>query len=172
MRPVTYIGLLVAVLVGSFRMTLWQIDTKPSSPGATDGRSDSDRLAGLQLSNYGDLTRLTDALGLKRSSQMKGNIDAISRTNDREVMISGWLADPEGDATPLSVVVFVSGSIAATTQTKGERPDVTHLLGLSFGSEKNVRFRSPFQLFERQSAGCRRIRKNKIYLPLISPSCP
>ena len=35
--------------------------------------------------------------------------------NDREVTIKGWLADPEGDATALTVLVFVGGKNMATS---------------------------------------------------------
>jgi hypothetical protein len=45
MQRATYIGVLVAVLFGSFLLTLSQIDTDSSSLHPTDGRSDSERLA-------------------------------------------------------------------------------------------------------------------------------
>src|SRR2546423_851296 len=64
--------------------------------------------------------------------------------NEREVMVGGWLADPEGDATPIQLVVFVAGAVAARTQTQGERPDVTREFSLYFGSEKNVAFQATF----------------------------
>src|SRR5262245_64385850 len=106
MRPAAYIGMSAVVLVGSFVLTLWLIGKEATSPGPTDTRSYSERLASQQLSNYGDLSRLTDTLGMKRSSQMKGNVDAIRRTNDHEVMMLGWFADPDGDATPLTIAVL------------------------------------------------------------------
>jgi len=172
MRPAAYIGMLAVVLVGSFVLTLWLVGKEATSPGPTDSRSYSERLASQQLSNYGDLSRLTDTLGMKRSSQMKGNVDAIRRTNDHEVMMLGWFADPDGDATPLTIAVFVSGSIAATAQTKGERPDVTQLLGLSFGAEKNVRFDVLFTCSKGHQPVVVVLGSNKMYLPLISPPCP
>jgi hypothetical protein len=70
---------------------------------------------------------------------MKGYVDWIGRVNEREVLMTGWLADPQGKI-PLDVLVFVDGSMAATTQTKGERPDITSAFPLSAGAEKNVAF--------------------------------
>ena len=171
MRRATYIGVLVAAMLGSFLLTLWLIDTKISSPPATDGRSDSERLANRQVFKYADLNPVAGDLELKRSSQMNGSIDGINRINDREVKISGWLADPDGDATPLNIVVFVSGPVAATTRTKGERPDVTRLMGLSFGAEKNVTFEVSFGCPIGNQPVVVGLGTNKKYFPLVSPPC-
>jgi hypothetical protein len=38
-------------------------------------------------------------IGLRPSRRMKSNVDAMSRINEAEVKIEGWLADPGGDAT-------------------------------------------------------------------------
>ena len=54
--------------------------------------------------------------------------------------MSGWLADRQGNSTPLNLLVFIDGSFVAATQTKGERDDVTKVLRLSAGAEKNVVF--------------------------------
>jgi hypothetical protein len=43
----------------------------------------------------------------------------------REVAAHGWLADSGADATPLKLLVFVDGKLAAATETQGERADVT-----------------------------------------------
>jgi hypothetical protein len=163
--------MLVAVLVGSFVLTLWQIDTKISSPDTTDSRSASERLANQHVPKYADLSQAMDAVGLKRSVQMNGNVDGIIRINDREVMITGWLADLDGDATPLNVVVFVSGPVAATTQTKGERSDVTRLMGLAFGAEKNVGFEVKVSCPIGNQPVVVGLGTNKRYFPLISPPC-
>src|SRR5262247_1395319 len=109
---------------------------------------------------------------MKRSSQMKGNVDSIRRTNDHEVMMLGWFVDPDGDATPLTIAVLFSDSIAATAQTKGGRPDVTQLLGLSFGAEKNVRFEVLFTCSKGNQPVVVGLGNNKMYLPMISPPCP
>ena len=103
---------------------------------------------------------------------MNGSVDGISRINDREVKISGWLADPDGDATPLSIMVFVSGPVAATTRTQGERPDVTHHMALSFGAEKNVAFEVSFGCPIGSQPVVVGLGTNKTYFPLPSPPCP
>jgi len=71
---------------------------------------------------------------------MRGNVDNLRRFDHQHVIIDGWLADPQGNASPLSLVIFVAGNKAALTRTRGERPDVTKALGLEFGAEKNVAF--------------------------------
>ena len=69
---------------------------------------------------------------------MEGSIDAMTRINDREVAVRGWLVDPNGDGTPLKLLVFVAGKFVVATETQGERPDVTRALALTLGAEKNV----------------------------------
>ena len=50
---------------------------------------------------------------------MAGNVDVFKRINEREVNMSGWLADRQGNSTPLNLLVFIDGSIVAATKTKG-----------------------------------------------------
>ena len=64
----------------------------------------------------------------------------MARVNDGEVHMEGWLADPQGSSTPLNVLVFMGGSMVATAQTKGERPDVTSAIHLGLGAKENTLF--------------------------------
>ena len=140
-RRLIYLGLLAAALLGSFFLTLWQLDDgRVSAVDPADTRSDSERLASQQVTDYSDLRRAAGKAGLKFSLDMIGTVDSYSRVNERDVTISGWLADPEGDGNPLKVMVFLEGAVAATAETRGERPDVARLKGLAFGTEKNVVF--------------------------------
>src|SRR5262249_62313913 len=109
---------------------------------------------------------------LKAFGQMAGNIERISRTNEREVTIGGWLADPEGDATPQRLVVFVSGAVAAKGETKGERSDVTGAKGLAFGTEKNVGFTMNFACQAGSQPVVVGLGSRSQYFPLGSPPCP
>jgi hypothetical protein len=52
-------------------------------------------------------------VGLRLSEHMKGVIDLISRINEREVNMTGWLADPNGNSTPLKLLVFIDGPMVA-----------------------------------------------------------
>jgi hypothetical protein len=70
---------------------------------------------------------------------MAAHIDGMSRINDRELAAHGWLADPGGDATPLKLLVFVAGKLAA-----GRTARRTRALALMQGAEKNVSFRANF----------------------------
>jgi hypothetical protein len=54
---------------------------------------------------------------------MKGVVDAMTRVNDREARLNGWLADPDGDAAALTILVFVGGKNVERIQSWGERPD-------------------------------------------------
>ena len=108
MRRPVYIGVLLAVLLGSFFLALWQLDDGRNDPlDSTDARSGSERLAGERVTDYSELRRLAGKAGLKLSMNMIGTIEGYSRLNERDVAISGWLADPEGDSSPLNVMVFV-----------------------------------------------------------------
>jgi len=112
------------------------------------------------------------SLGLQSSRQMSANIDGISRINDREVVVRGWLADPGGDATPLKLLIFVAGKLAAATDTHGERPDVAKALALTFGAEKNVAFQASFGCPPGQQPIMVGLGIEKQYLPIKSPPCP
>ena len=104
---------------------------------------------------------------------MRASVDSVSRVNEREVAVIGWLADPEnGDGTPLKVVVFVGGSVAGSTDTKGERPDVTQAVGLGSGSEKNVAFQLQFVCRPADQAVAIGLGPRRQYLPLPMNPCP
>jgi len=171
MRKIVFLGLSLAVLFVSFLGTLWLTGTA-TPPSTTDERSAAEQLASRSISNRSDLIEAAVATGLRSSTQMKGTVESMTRVTDREVTINGWLADPEGDATPVAILVFVAGKNVAATQTHGERLDVTKTLGLAFGAEQNVVFAVSF--------GCRTgeqpivvgLGLDKRYLPIVSPQCP
>jgi hypothetical protein len=54
---------------------------------------------------------------------MKGNVASINRVNDIQVIVRGWLADPEGDATSLTLSFLWRAKSSGDTDS-GERPDV------------------------------------------------
>jgi hypothetical protein len=169
MRRVAYIGVLaVAAFATGFLITLWYIDTRPPM----DIRSPIEQLAEKRVSNYPELHRWADTLGLPISRRMKGFIEGINRINNREVSISGWLADPEGYGAPLDILVFVDGLLVARTQPQGERADVTHHLGLAFGAEKNTHFRADFPCRPGVLPVVVGLGAGKQYFPLPAHTCP
>jgi hypothetical protein len=173
MRRPIYIGVLLAVLLGSFFLTLWLLDEgNDDLVNSTDPRSDGERLASHRVANYSDLRNAARDAKLRFSMSIIGTVDSLTRINERDVTLSGWLADPEGDSTPLQVMVFVSGSIAATTQTKGERPDVTSAKGLAFGTEQNVVFQVSFACPAGQQPVIVGLGMKRQYFPLEPPRCP
>ncbi len=171
---VVQIGLPAAALFGSFFITLWL--TAPDSPGTQpiggDNRSDAEKLAAFHVSDVAELSKAAYEIGLHPSRRMNGNVDVINKTSEHGVTIAGWVADTEGDATPTNVVVFAGGAMVATTQTKGERPDVTQALHLDFGSEKNVSFSVEFSCRPGDQPVIAAIAATKRYLPLKSLPCP
>ena len=171
MRTLALAGLLAGVLIGSFFLTLWLIDTGPSW-NMSDDRRDAERLASRNIFDRSDLIEAAVAVGLHSSSSMKGMVETVSRLNDREVTIKGWVADRDGDATPLSVLVFVGGRTAASVQTRGERSDVTNLHSLAFGAEKNVGFEATFACPTGDHAVVVGLGQDKQYFYLSSPDCP
>jgi hypothetical protein len=84
----------------------------------------------------------------------------------------GWLADREGDATPLNILVFIQGAMVATAQTNGERPDVTKAIGLGFGAEKNVAFSFKFNCSPDVQPIVAGVSAEGQYMPFQSKKCP
>ena len=152
-------------------MTSRLIDSGSSS-NISDHRPYAERLASRNIFNRSDLIEAAIAVGLYSSSSMKGNVDTVSRLNDREVTMKGWVADPNGDASPLTVLVFAKGHMAARIQTRGERSDVTRLHGLAFGAEKNVGFEVNFACPTGDNAVVVGLGQDKQYLYVPSPKCP
>lgn len=157
----------------SFLLTLWLIEPHPALQPSGYKAPDIGPLAAQHVAAYEDLRRAASEAGLKLSLHMKGHVDTISRINDREVAVAGWLADPEyGDGTPLRIIVFVGGPVVGRTDTKGDRPDVTHALGLEFGSEKNVAFRLNFACRPADQPVLIGLGSRSQYLPLPIGPCP
>ena len=84
----------------------------------------------------------------------------------------GWLADPEGNETPLHILVFIQGAMVATAQTNGERPDVTKAIGLGFGAEKNVAFSFKFNCGSGVQPIVAGVGAKGQYMQLQSKKCP
>jgi hypothetical protein len=168
-----YGGSMIAVALVSFLLTLWLIKPRPALEPPNYTAADIGPLAAQRVVAYEDVGRAAREAGLKLSRSMKGHIDTISRVNDREVAIAGWLADPEyGDGTPLKIVAFVGGPVVGNTDTKGDRPDVTHALGLEFGSEKNVAFQLNFACRPADQPVLVGLGSRSQYLPLPIGPCP
>jgi hypothetical protein len=165
-RRVIQIGLSAAALFGSFLITLWL--TAPDTPSLN---SAAEKLAAHHISNDFDSLKAAGEIALPRSQRMIGYIDTINRTSESEVSITGWVADTEGDGTPTKILVFVGGDMVATTETKGERPDLTQALHSGLGSEKNVLFSVKFSC----QSGDRFVivgMSAKEYFPLGPGQCP
>lgn len=167
LRGAAYWVFLLAVLFGSFFITLWL--TEPQIPDTPDTRSDAERLAAYPISNDSDLAKSAYDAKLSLSRQLSGYIDAIRRIDEQRVDLSGWAADREG--TALDVLIFVAGNLVAKTHTAGDRPDVTAALQLGFGAQTNVALNANF--------ACRKgdqpvvvVLKEKQYLHLQSNPCP
>jgi hypothetical protein len=171
---VIQIGLLASALFGSFFITLWltEPDTSGLQPIGVDNRSDVEKLSARKITSDLDLLNAARDIGLHLSARMTGNIDVVNRTSARDVSVVGWVADKEGDATPTSILVFAGGAFVATTQTKGERPDVTQTLHLGLGSEKNVSFSVTFSCQPGDQPVIVGIATAKQYISLASRPCP
>jgi hypothetical protein len=170
MRRLLFIGTLAIVFSGSFLLTLWFADIGPSK--SRDARPGSEQLADRKVSDYSELSSVASALGLTPSRRMQGALDGAARNSERDVSYWGWLADPDGDATPLKIVVFVAGRAVGTAQTKGERADLTRLMGLAFGAEKNVVFEVKFSCRAGEVPVMVGLGTSKQYFPLPARPCP
>jgi hypothetical protein len=174
MRRIIYVIGGVAVFLGSFFMTLWLTEPEivVTPPKAADYRSITERLAAQRISSYPDLEKAAQNVGLHFSKEMKGAIDVAARVNEREVHMEGWLADPEGNSTPLSVLVFVGGPMVVAAQTKGERADVTNAMHLGFGAQQNVAFSFNFECRPGNQPVVMGLGKRNQYILLQSKDCP
>jgi hypothetical protein len=119
-----------------------------------------------------DLEKSAQGAQLTPSRQLVGIVDAIRRIDEQNVMAIGWAADRAGDATPLEVLVFVAGQLAATSHTEGERPDVTAAVHLESGAEKNVAFALRFPCRRDDQPVMVVIGRERQYLPMQSGRCP
>jgi hypothetical protein len=167
MSRAAYIVFLLAVLFGSFFITLWL--TEPQVASAPDNRSDAERLAAYPIKDSTDLMKSAQDAKLTLSPRLSGHVDVIRRIDERDVALAGWAADRDG--TSLKVLIFVAGQLVATTHTAGERPDVTAALQLGFGAQNNVVLSANFT--------CRKgdqpvvvVIKEKQYMHLQSEPCP
>jgi hypothetical protein len=168
LRRAAYIVFLLAVLFGSFFVTLWL--TEPQLPNAPDNRSHAQRLAAYPISNSSDLAKSAYQADLIPSQRLSGHVEAIRRIDDQKVDLIGWAAD--GNGTALEVLIFVAGHLVATTHTAGERPDVTAALRLGFDAQTNIALSANFI--------CRRadhpivvvLGNEKEYVHLQSAPCP
>jgi len=164
---------MIAVVLAFFLLTLWIIEPHRAERNDNMVAADIGPLAAQLVATDEDLRRAARDAGLQRSFYMKGHIDTINRVNDRDIAISGGLADPEyGDGTPLRIIVFVGGPASGDTETKGDRPDVTHALGLDFGSEKNVAFQLSFACQPGDRPVVVGLGARRQYLPLSIDPCP
>lgn len=170
LRGATYLVLLSAVFFGSLFITLWL--TEPDLPSTADNRSDAERLAGYPISSSADLAKSAQNANLILSRRLLGNVDSIRRMDEREVELSGWAADRQGDSTPLEVLIFVAGRLVATTHTKGERADVTAAIHLGFSARSNVALTANFTCRAGDQPIVVVLGKEKQYVPLQSAPCP
>ena len=173
-RRIFWTLLYAVVLLGSFFITLWLTapETVPISPNAFDPQSVAFQLARYRLTSISDLNRTARGLGLRFSPELKGNVDEMTRVNERDIKMSGWLADPRGASTPLEVMVFLGGTAVGFAQTTGERPDVTAALHLAFGAEKNVAFSVAFPCRGSDQPLIVGIGTEKQYVSLQTSPCP
>jgi hypothetical protein len=165
LRRAVYVLFLLAVLFGSFFITLWLTE-----PQVLDNRSRAERLAAYPISNGSDLAKSAYEADLIPAQRLSGHVDAIRRIDEQKVDLAGWATDRDG--TALEVLVFVAGHLVAMTHTAGERPDVTADLRLGFGAQTNVALFANFT--------CRRgdrpivvvLSNQKEYMHLQSAPCP
>jgi hypothetical protein len=147
-------------------LTLWFTDIgPPKSKGSA-------HLADRKVSDYSELSRVASDLGLTLSRRMQGALDGAARISERDVRYWGWLADSDGDATAQKIVVFVAGRAVGTAQTNGERADVSRLLGLAFGAEKNVAFEVKFSCRAGEVPVVVGLGTREQYFPLPPRPCP
>jgi hypothetical protein len=168
LRRGSYISFLLAVLFGSFFVTLWL--TEPQVSNTADNRSHAQRLAAYPISNGSDLAKSAYEADLVPSQRLGGHVEAIRRIDEQKVDLVGWAAD--GNGTALEVLIFVAGHLVATTHTAGERRDVTAALRLGFGARTNIALTANFTCRKGDQPVVVILGNEKEYQHLQSAPCP
>jgi hypothetical protein len=164
----SYIAFLLAVLFGSFFVTLWL--TEPQVPNTPDNRSHAQRLAAYPISNGSELAKSAYEADLIPTQRLDGRVNVIRRLDEQKVDLAGWAAD--GNGTALEALVFVAGRLVATTRTAGERPDITAALRLGVGARTNVALYANFTCRKGEQPVVVILGNAKEYLHLRSAPCP
>ena len=149
-----------AVLCVSFFSTLW----------LTEPEAAPQRLEEQRISYYSDLPTASHNAGLRYSEQMRWSVDEFSRVNEREVKVGGWVVDPRGDSTPSKMFVFLNGSLVASGQTSGERPDLMRALNLRH--DQNLAFSLAFNCRPGDKPVVLGVGGRKQYVLLQTKECP
>jgi hypothetical protein len=123
-----------------------------------------------RISHYNDLPTASQNAGLRYSKEMQWLVDEFNRINEREVKVSGWVADPLGHSTPSKMLVFLGGSLVASGQTSGERPDVMKALHL--GHDENLAFSLAFNCRPGDRPVVLGVGGRKQYVLLVTETCP
>jgi hypothetical protein len=100
-------------------------------------------VAVLASSTVSDATTLMTAVqtaALQGTSDVKGAIDEVRRTDDGRVTLKGWVVDAASRGQPVTIMVFADGRNALTIATSGARQDVASALGLSGQTAANLSF--------------------------------
>jgi hypothetical protein len=155
-------------LFGSFFFTLWL--TEPPKPWVD--RSDRAKLLAQKIGSAQDINRAAENAGFRLSGDLRGSIDSIKRNDAGDVTMVGWLADKEGYAVSLEVLVFTRDGKTASTRTAGERADVTRQLSLGFGAEKNVSFQLTFACAPGEQPLVIGLGTKGQYTRLVASRCP
>jgi hypothetical protein len=165
--------LCLVVVLGSLFLTLHLLDSRaPRTPLGSTGEPPITRLARQTIATSAELPTVASQVGLKFARSMHGHTDVFNRINEREVIMGGWIADLDGDATPNELLVFVGGALRARTKTAGERPDVQQALNLYFGTEKNIGFQVTFACVPGEQPVAVALGKDDRYFGLNTPHCP
>lgn len=158
MRLIAFIIGGADLLCASFFITLWLTE-----PEAAPQRFEDQR-----ISYYSDLPTASHNAGY--SEQMRWSVNEFSRVNEREVKVGGWVVDPRGDSTPSKMFVFLNGSLVASGQTSGERPDLMRALNLRH--DENLAFSLAFNCRPGDKPVVLGVGAGKQYVLLQTKTCP
>jgi hypothetical protein len=166
------IGFLTAVLVGNLVLLLNHPRTVRAHLDPNDKRTAVERLASHAVGTYSDLTEAAAEAGLRLSRRFTSSVDSIVRIDAQRVTMDGWLADTDGDGTPLDVLVFVGGTMVAAAATKGEVPGAAREYRFGRDAEKNIAFRLTFPCRAGERPVVAGLGPKERYVPVGSRPCP
>jgi len=154
-----------AVAVLAFGIALWLTSPVEAPPGVTI-------LANSTVSDATGLMAAVQTAGLRGTSDVKGAIEGLKRTDDQRMTLSGWAVDRTASSPSLTIIAFAAGRHAMTAVTNGQRKDVAQMFGLSDASARSVSFEATLACSPGQNLIVVAVTADRRYSQFRSLTCP
>ena len=148
-----------------FAVVLWLTSPVTAPPGVAI-------LTNATVSDVTSLMAAVQTAGLRGTSDVKGAIEGIKRTDNERVTIKGWAVDTTASSSSLTIVAFAGGPHVLTTTTTGARKDIAQILGLSDAGARNISFEGSFACGPGKNIIVVAVTSDRTYSQFRSLVCP